>query len=655
MKEMNKNLHDTDGNVQESSAVPKKKEKKERRLKIDFSDRKTKKLIKKIIIWVVIAAVLVGGYFFVMNTFVSNDETASKISTSTATRGDLEVTITGSGVMEAMEKYDIVPMVKGEILSAAFEEGDIVEKDSVLYVFDSSDAQISIQKAQNSITKAEITNRSNTQTLADWVSTAPVDGYISSLNVKVGDSVNANTPICTVTNDDIISVTIPFSSAYMDNIYVGAKAQLTSAEYMTSNIFGTVNDIDRTPIRSGDGEALYNVEIVLDNPGAISEGMSFTARIDGCTSAAAGTSEVYEQEQVSTKSSGKVVAVYYKNGDKVKAGDKIIAISNDTTLDSIEKSNIEYSDLQLSLQSQYDALDNYTIKSPIQGTVITKNYKAGDTIDNSNSSVNLAVVADMSKMKFTMDVDELDIAKIQLDQAVEVVADAYEGKTFAGRITNIIQEGESMNGVTVYPVEVVIDEPEDLMIGMNVTATVIVESKSDVLKVPVDAVASQGGKSYVMKLKDDKAPQRTEMQKPDASAPMPGGGEAMDGEMPRGEGAPDAQMPRNEGNRSQENGDRQSAPGGNVAAGEQNYTADDFERVEVEVGINSEDEIEIISGIDEGDIVRVTSSSSSSNNMMNMMGGMPGGMGGGMPGGGGMSGGNGGGMRGGGGGMPGGR
>ena len=421
--------------------------------------------------------------------------------------------------------------------------------------------------------------------MEDWFITAPDTGYISGLNLKVGDTVNANTEVCTITNDDEITVKIPFSAAHVDNIYVGSSAQLTSADYMTSNIYGTVTDIDRTPIRSSDGGMMYNVEITLDNPGAIAGGMSFTATINGCLSAAAGTSEAADSEQLFTKASGKVVAVHYKNGDKVNAGDKILEISNSSTLDTIDKSGIEYDDLQLSLQSQYDELEDYTIKSPIAGTVIKKEYKAGDTIGNSAQSIVLATIADMSKMKFTMDVDELDISKIQVGQAVDVVADALEDQVFAGTITQIIQEGESENGVTTYPVEVVIDTPGDLMIGMNVTATVVVESKADVLKVPVDAVTKQGGKSYVQVLKADAA------------------AKAQDGAVPASAGSDPASG--------------QAAPG---------YTMEDFEQREVQTGINSEDEIEIVSGLSEGEIVYITASADNSSSMQMMM--MGGGMGG---------------------------
>ena len=591
----------------QDAAVSSEKGKKKK--KFNWKDRKTKKIVKRIIIWGVILGLLVAGYFWLQSQASKMASmTATPISTSAVTRGNLDVTITGSGVMEAMDKYDIVPMAKGKILSAPFEEGDVVEKDALLYTFDSSDAQINIQKAQNSLAKAEISQKGTTETIKDWVSTAPVSGYISGLKLKVGDSVNANTDICTITNDDVITVKIPFSSAQIGNISIGASAQLTSADYMTSNIYGTVSDIDRTPIRSSDGGTMYNVEISLDNPGAIAGGMSFTATINGCLSAAAGTSEASDTEKLTTKAGGKVTAVYYKNGDKVKAGDKILEISNSDTLDNIDKSNLEYSDLQLSLQSQYDALDDYTVRSPIAGTIIKKDYKAGDTLGNSANSVILATVADMSKMKFTMDVDELDIAKIQLGQNVDVVADALSDQVFVGTITNIIQEGESENGVTTYPVEVVIDTPGDLMIGMNVTATVKVDSRADVLKVPVDAVTKSGGKSYVQILKADAA----------AKAPNKGA-DAQPGQAPDG-AAPAANM----GGKS----------GKGQAAG---YTMEDFERVEVQTGINSEDEIEIMSGVKEGDLVYVTTNTNNTNSMQMMM--MGGGMGGSPSGGGGPSGG----------------
>ena len=72
---------------------------------------------------------------------------------------------------------------------------------------------------------------------------------------------------------------------------------------------------------------------------------------------------------------------------------------------------------QLSYESSQDQLDEYTITAPISGTVIEKDIKAGDTLESNNSSsTTLCVIADMSVMTLTIDVDELDIAQLKEGQ-----------------------------------------------------------------------------------------------------------------------------------------------------------------------------------------------------------------------------------------------
>lgn len=546
-----------------------------------------RRFIKPAVIVLIIAAIVGGIWWWIESAKSTLGSLMSNINTETVQRGDLDVKITSSGVMEAMDKYDIVPMVMGKITSAPFEEGDTVSEGTLLFTFDSSDAQINIQKAQNSISKAEISQKSDYETMEDWVTYATAEGTVSGMNLKVGDTISANSKICTVTNNNSYRVLIPFTASQVNSIFEGQSAQLTSPDYMTSNIFGTVTDIDNTPIRSGDGSILYNVEITLDDPGSISPSMSLTATINGMLCAGAGTVETFEAEDIMAKGSGTITAIYINDGDYITEGQKVLEITNESVLDNIEKSQIDYDDLQLSLQSQYDQLEDYTITSPISGTVIAKNYKTGDTVGNSANSVVMATIADMSKMKFTMDIDELDISKIQIGQQVEVVADALTDQTFTGQITQIMQEGTSQNGVTTYPVEVVIDQPGALMIGMNVTATVITDSRTDVLKVPVDAVTMQDGKSYVRVLSDE-AKARVQA----AQSPKPSGA---------GSAEPQAGL-----------------PGGSP------YTEEDFVRTEVTTGVSNEDEIEILSGVSEGDIVYVTVADSGSSLQAMMMGGMGG-------------------------------
>ena len=171
-------------------------------------------------------------------------------------------------------------------------------------------------------------------------------------------------------------------------------------------------------------------------------------------------------------------------------------------------------------------------------------------------------------------------------------------------MTKVSVAGTTENGVTSYPVTVQIDNPpEDLLPGMNVDATIVVNEASDAVAVPISAV-QRGNIVYV---KDDSA-------------------KNTDGTMVNGTLLPDG-----------------------------------WRAVEVETGLSDDTYIEIVSGISEGDVVyvpQVMRESSDEESEMGMMpgggmGGMSGGDMGAMPaGGGGMPSGGGGGMPSGGGGMP---
>ena len=72
-------------------------------------------------------------------------------TTAQVERRDITVSLSGSGTLQAADSYTITSLVEGEILAADFEEGDVVEKDAVLYEVDSSDLNSSIEQAELSL------------------------------------------------------------------------------------------------------------------------------------------------------------------------------------------------------------------------------------------------------------------------------------------------------------------------------------------------------------------------------------------------------------------------------------------------------------------------------------------------------------------------
>ena len=88
-----------------------------------------------------------------------------------------------------------------------------------------------------------------------------------------------------------------------------------------------------------------------------------------------------------------------------------------------------------------------------------------------------------------MDIEERDISKIQVGQKVEITADALDGQSFTGVVDKININGTTASGHTSYPVTVLVDGSlEELYPGMNVSAKIIVEEVGNVLVLPVEAV-----------------------------------------------------------------------------------------------------------------------------------------------------------------------
>ena len=643
-----------------------------------------RKIIKPVIAAVVVAAVAVGGVFIYKRQSDKTKNKNDEIKTDLVTRGDLDVSITGEASVEPFERYEIISMVSGDITSSPYNVGDTVKKDAILYQFDTSTAQTNIQKQEISLEQSK-NNLSNAQSdLSEAQSklyiTAPSSGIISDLTIKKGESVQNGQSIAQIKNTQDLEVTLPFTRSQISSISIGQTATLSSSAHMSS-VNGTVQSISSEPVAQSDGSLLYNVKISFTNPGSFTEGLTVGGEVNGLYSPGYGTVSAAETGSVKSDSSGTISQLNYSNGDYVRAGSVIATISSDnlTTQErSVKSSELNVKNAELSMKETKDSLDDYSIKSPISGTVITKNAKAGDTIDRSNSSEILMVVADISKLKFKMDIDELDVSSVKEGQTVEITCDALPGETFNGRINSISVEGTATNGVTTYSAEVIIDEPGNLRPSMNIDASVIVQSSKDTLIVPTADIKTAMGISYVF-LKDetgtkgateadfDKAIKKKAGENlpdinsvealpnaPDGAAPPDMVTEAPQGSADgnKQDNAPGSNADNNGKNGNgkndtgKNNGAKQDAPGKLPKAPEGYVVAI------VETGISDDESTEILSGLSEGDLIQQLSVSGSQSNSMDMMfGGMGGGMGGAPGGGGGM----GGGAPGGGGGMPGGR
>ena len=447
--------------------------------------KKRRKWIKRVL---VIAAVLALLFWIVVRPMLGGTAAVSgAYQTAQVQRQDLTVSVSGSGTVTPIESYQVSALVTGEILESPFEDGDQVEKDQLLYRIDPGSAQTALQQAQLSVQQAQM----NYDTLASSLQVKAIGGgVVQTLHVQEGDLVSAGTAIADITDTSTMTLTVPFQAGDAAHISAGQTAQVTLSGTLET-LTGTVESVASADQVGNGGALVRQVKIRLTNPGALTETTSATARVGTYACAAGGTLSPQLRQTITAAASGEITNLNVSVGSRVSAGAVLAAIGGESAENSLADAALAVQNAQLSLQSAQEALDSYTITSPISGTVIEKNLKTGDQLNGGDSGA-MAVIYDLSQLELQMDVSELDIGQIQPGQTVEITAEALPGQTFTGVVEKVSVNGTTTDGFTTYPVTILLSEYGDLNPGMNVSAHIIVERAENALCVPAEAVNSDG-------------------------------------------------------------------------------------------------------------------------------------------------------------------
>lgn len=447
--------------------------------------KKRRKWIKRVL---VIAAVLALLFWIVVRPMLGGTAAVSgAYQTAQVQRQDLTVSVSGSGTVTPIESYQVSALVTGEILESPFEDGDQVEKDQLLYRIDPGSAQTALQQAQLSVQQAQMSY----DTLASSLQVKAIGGgVVQTLHVQEGDLVSAGTAIADITDTSTMTLTVPFQAGDAAHISAGQTAQVTLSGTLET-LSGTVESVASAEQVGNGGALVRQVKIRLTNPGALTDATTATARVGNYACAAGGTLSPQLRQTITAAASGEITSLNVSVGSRVSAGTVLAAIGGESAENSLADAALAVQNAQLSLQSAQEALDSYTITSPISGTVIEKNLKAGDQLNGGDSGA-MAVIYDLSQLELQMDVSELDIGQIQPGQTVEITAEALPGQTFTGVVEKVSVNGTTTDGFTTYPVTILLSEYGDLNPGMNVSADIIVERSENALCVPAEAVNSDG-------------------------------------------------------------------------------------------------------------------------------------------------------------------
>jgi len=249
---------------------------------------------------------------------------------------------------------------------------------------------------------------------------------------------------------------------------------------------------------------------------------------------ASGVIEAISAVEIKSKASGEVLFLGAEVGDFVSKGSVLAQIDQRTANNIVDqaKSDFEASKVRLTnAESQFDrgkelhlnasisdkdfedikenyaqakstlvrnevsyenakiALDDTVVKSPINGTVISRPVEVGQVISSPTSAFGegsiLMTMADLSKVRVRALVDEIDVGKVSIGQSVSIKVAAYRDKEFIGTVSKIEPRAYVQQNVTTFPVLIDIENDENLLlIGMNTDVVIEVLNKDVAISIP---------------------------------------------------------------------------------------------------------------------------------------------------------------------------
>jgi HlyD family secretion protein len=307
------------------------------------------------------------------------------------------------------------------------------------------------------------------------------------------------------------------------------------------------------------------------------------------TVTATGTIEAVISVNVGTQVSGIINKVYVDFNDVVKKGQLLAEIDKKSLINQLEQTRATVNQAQAQLnfqeatynrmkvlfekkliaQSDYDqALYNYenakasltnanaaydrnkvnldyaTIYSPIDGVVLNRAIEEGQTVAASfNTPTLFTIVNDLTQMEVQTSVDEADIGKVKQGQRVEFTVDAYTDLKFEGTVSEVRLQPVTTNNVVTYVVILNAPNPDKkLMPGMTASATIFIDEKENTLIVSGKALRFTPSQAYMQKMfaingRTASAPGSSDVSAsipagiPPAGMPMPGAFEKDGGKV----------------------------------------------------------------------------------------------------------------------------
>ena len=300
------------------------------------------------------AVVLVVAGAFLMPRQASPASTSVSYLQDTPQRRSITNVFSDSGTITAANTYEVKPLVRGTVLTADFQEGDMVQAGDVLYTIDSSDAANSVARAQLSLNQAQRSYEDAVN--AQYVRT-DIGGTVVSIGVAPGDVVTAGQEVATIRDESVMLLTLDFPAVDAAGFAVGQTAEVT-LDGTYERIAGTIRSVSGADTLSSGSLLVRSVTIAVPNAGSLTSAQAATAAVDGVSALGSARLAYQKSQTLTAPSAGTVAALCIQEGSRVSVGDAVIQLTSDSLTGQVETAADELRSAELSLADVENTLDD---------------------------------------------------------------------------------------------------------------------------------------------------------------------------------------------------------------------------------------------------------------------------------------------------------
>ena len=470
------------------------------------NSKKRRRLVRRIIALAAVIAVGAGLVKFLGR----GGETESAVVTNEVQWGGITSTVEGSGLTRARNSQTITVATAGTVSEVFVTEGQQVSAGEPLYVIDSQAASDAVTKAKSNVEGYEKQLRALEKDIAGLNLAPSYAGKLTDVvKLNPGDEISKGEKVATLSDDTRMRLQQYYSYAYAGKIHAGQKVEVSIPALM-SVLTGTVENVNMVNRITPEGSQLFEADILVDNGGTLTKDMAASASVtvDGETiyPYEAGVLDYYRTGDLKSTVSGTVISSDLVDYLQVRAGQVVLRIDGEDSENEIFDLQQSLEEAQQSLEEAQKNLDNCSALAPIDGTVMGLAIQTGDEVQANTAVI---TIADTSTIMIDADVDERHISYVKAGMMVDI--DQW-GSMFQGVVESVSLNSKAENGVASYPMTISVDNYDGtLMTGSYINYSLVASQNDNCLVLPIQCVKSvqldDGSSADVVFVQSDDRPE----------------------------------------------------------------------------------------------------------------------------------------------------